>query len=138
MAETISFDFDALYVAWRSFMLANSPAKHFGSFNDQSQAEFPYSNLMVVGIPTAASDLMNIEHTVNLTVQTDNYIDSMKILDLYAMDNMCWAFFQHLGFRRMGDSVPSEVQNSNVKRITSRFTLENFTGEYLNQLSSGT
>lgn len=137
MSEIVEIDIDALYSAWRTFMLANSKAKHFGMFNDQSQAEFPYSNLMVIGMPTAAADLENTEHTVNLSVQVDNYIDSMKILDLYGMDKACWMFFQHLGFRKMGDSVPTQIQNSNVKRITSRYTIENFTGTYLNELPSG-
>ena len=133
--SVVEIDLNKLYKAWRKYMLENSDAAHFGMINDKTVAEFPYSNLAMVGRPTDASTFMNDEATVDLTVQTDNYIDNpKKILSLYEMDTACWEFFQKLGFRRMGDNAPTPVSNSNVTRLTSRFTLRNFSGEFLADL----
>ena len=134
MADVISIDLDAIYVAWRSYLLEHSGAKHFGMVNDKSVAQFPYANLMMIGRPTNVTDLENHEITVDLSFQTDCYTDSEKILTLYDMDDACWEFFQELGFRRMGDATLSVVSNSNVKRLTSRFTLRNFNGRFLKEV----
>lgn len=130
-SRVVQLDRDALYRAWRAYMLDHSVAKNFGAFNDKSVASFPYATLTIVGMPTNVTDFQNYEYTTNLTIQTDCYIDSMKILDLFGMDNACWEFFNSLGFHRTGDSVPSTVQDSNVKRITSRFAMRNFAGKFL-------
>ena len=128
----IEIDLNKLYKAWRKYMLEHSDAAHFGMINDKTVAEFPYSNMAMLGRPTDAATLTNEECTVDLTVQTDNYIDNpQKILSLHGMDDACWAFFQMLGFKRMGDSTPTPVSNSNVTRITSRFTMRNFPGYFL-------
>ena len=134
MADVISIDHNRIYRAWRQYLLDHSEARHFGVFNDKSVAEFPYCNLMMVGRPTNVTDLENHEVTVDLTYQTDSYTDSKDILALYGIDDACWEFFQELGFKRMGDSDLSEVSNSNVKRLTSRFTLRNFNGRFLKEL----
>ena len=131
MADVIAIDLDEIYRAWRAYLLEHSGAKHFGMFNDKSVANFPYANLIMVGRPTNVTDLENHEATVDLTFQTDCYIDSNKIMSLYEMDTACWEFFNELGFRRMGDATPSTISNSNVKRLTSRFTLRNFNGRFL-------
>ena len=135
MGDTVSISLNSIYSAWRTYLLANSVAKHFGMVNDHMVAEFPYANLQMIGRPTNRTDLENHEITVDLTLQTDCYVDSDKVLDLYGMDDACWQFFQSLGFRRMGDSVLSVVYNSNVKRITSRFYLRNFSGRFLKELN---
>lgn len=136
MSNVVQLDIDAVYKAWRAYMLANSEASHFGMFNDKSVAEFPYATLQLVGRPTNTTDLLNFEYTVDLTFQTDCYIDTNKISKLYAMDDACWGFFNELGFRKTGDSALSEVQNSNVKRLTSRFTLRNFAGRFLKDIAT--
>lgn len=136
MADVIKIDQDKIYTKWREYLLAHSGAKHFGVVSDKSVAQFPYSNLMMVGRPTNVTDLENHEVTVDLTYQTDSYTDSKKISILYEIDDACWEFFNELGFRRMGDSMVSEVSNSNVKRITSRFTLRNFNGRFLKNLDA--
>ena len=135
--KTVSVNLNEIYGAWRAYLLANTSARHFGMFNDKSVAEFPYAALTLVGKPTNVTDLSNYEVTVDLTLQTDCYIDSSKISDLYVMDDACWEFFNGLGFQRMGDTALSEVSNSNVKRLTSRFTLRNFAGRFLKDISNG-
>lgn len=134
MADVIAIDLNKIYKAWRAYLKEHSSANHFGMVNDKSVAEFPYANLMMIGRPTNVSDLENHEVTVDLSFQTDCYTDSSKILALYEMDDACWAFFQELGFRRMGDASLSVVSNSNVKRLTSRFTLRNFNGRFLKEI----
>lgn len=134
--NTVTVDINQIYKAWRNFLLNHSTAEHFGMFNDKSVAEFPYCALTLVGKPTNVTDLSNYEVTVDLTLQTDCYIDNSKISDLYVMDDACWEFFNELGFRRMGDSALSVVDNSNVKRITSRFTMRNFAGRFLKDISN--
>lgn len=134
MADVIAIDLDKIYKAWRAYLVEHSGAKHFGMVSDKSVAAFPYANLMMIGRPTNASDLENHEITVDLSFQTDCYTDSEKILVLYGMDDACWAFFQELGFRRMGEATLSVVSNSNVKRLTSRFTLRNFNGRFLKDI----
>lgn len=133
MADTVQLDLDAVYVAWREFMLENSEVKHFGMISDQSVADFPYATLMLIGRPTNVTDLLNNEATIDLTFQTDCYIDSTEHTTLYAMDDACWQFFNNLGFRKMGDSAFSAV-DKNVYRISSRFQLSNFNGKFLNEL----
>lgn len=136
MADVVYLDQNQIYKAWRSYLLANTQARYFGVTNDKTVAKFPYSNLMMVGRPTNVTDLENHEITVDLTYQVDNYTDSEDVIILYELDDACWAFFQELGFRRMGDSILSNVSNSNVKRVTSRFTLRNFNGRFLKDPSS--
>lgn len=136
MSNIVQLDKDALYKAWRKYLLEHTVCKNFGAFDDKSIAKFPYAVLTVVGMPTNVTDLGNYEYTVDLTVQTDVYIDSMKILDLFGMDEACSEFFNALGFRKTGDSIPSSVQNSNVKRITSRFQMRNFAGKFLVELDT--
>ena len=131
MSNIVELDRDKLYKAWRAHMLEHSVAQNFGAFDDGTVAKFPYATLTIVGMPTNVTDFQNYEYTVNLTVQTDCYIDSMKISDLFDMDTACWEFFNSLGFNRTGDSIPSKIQNSSVKRITSRFTMFNFAGKFL-------
>lgn len=138
MADIVNVDLDALYRAWRLYMKEHSNAKYFGVDNDLTKAKFPYANFQMVGRPTNTSDLENHEITVDLTIQTDCYIDKQKPTELYEMDNACWSFFQELGFRRMGNSTITDVQNMNVKRIISRFFLRNFAGRYLKELTDGT
>ena len=135
MADVIAINLDQIYRAWRSYLLSHSDARHFGMVNDKSVAEFPYANLMMLGRPTNATDLEGNECTIDLTFQTDCYVDSKNVLTLYGMDDACWEFFQELGFRRMGDSSLSVVSNSNVKRLTSRFTFRNFNGVFRVDLS---
>lgn len=138
MADIVNVDLDALYRAWRTYMLENSKAKYFGVDNDLTKAKFPYANFLMIGRPTDTSDLENHEITVDLTIQTDCYIDTQNLSDLYDMDSACWSFFQELGFRRMGNAILTDVSNVNVKRIISRFFLRNFNGRYLKELTDGT
>ena len=134
MADVVAVDIDKIYKAWRAYLIEHSVAEHFGTDSDKSVAEFPYANLMMLGRPTNVTDLENHEVTVDLTFQTDCYIDTNKVTSLYGMDTACWEFFQELGFKRMGDSTPSKVSNSNVRRISSRFTLRNFNGRFLKDI----
>ena len=136
MSNIVQLDKDALYKAWRLYMLEHSICKNFGAFDDKSVAKFPYAVLTIVGNPTNTTDLQNYEYTTDLTVQSDCYIDSMKITDLFSMDEACWEFFNMLGFRKTGDSLPTSVSNSNVKRITSRYTMRNFAGKFLIDLQT--
>ena len=134
MADVIAIDLDKIYKAWRAYLLEHSVAEHFAMISDKSLAEFPCATLMMLGRPTNVTDLENHEITVDLTFQTDCYIDTDRVTDLYEMDTACWEFFQELGFRRMGDGSPVVISNSNVKRLTSRFTLQNFAGRFLKEI----
>ena len=61
----IAIDFEKIYSAWRTYLLNNSKAKHFGVIFDPSkQAEFPYANLSLVGHPTQGGDLEGDEMSV--------------------------------------------------------------------------
>lgn len=134
MADVIAVDLNKIYTSWRTYLLEHSDAKYFGMLNDKSVAKFPYANIAMLGRPTNVTDLDNNEITVDLTFQTDCYTDGSKIMPLYVMDDACWEFFQELGFKRMGDATLSVVSNSNVKRLTSRFTLRNFNGKFLKEI----
>lgn len=136
MSRTVQLDRDALYRAWVNFLKENSVARHFSAFNDYTRAKFPFAAITIMGAPTNVTDLQNFEYTVDLTVQTDCYIDTEKIMDLYGMDDACGEFFNSLGFRKNGDSVPSSVNGTLIKRITSRYTLRNFAGKFLIDLDT--
>lgn len=132
MTDIVQLDINAVYAAWRSYLLEHSDAKHFGTVNNQTVAEFPFASLILIGRPTNFTDLVNNEHTIDLTFQTDCYSTS-SYSSLYGMDNACWQFFSNLGFQRVGDSTLIEA-DKNLYRITSRFTLQNFTGRFLNEI----
>lgn len=134
MADVVQIDLDKIYMAWKAYLEEHSKAAHFGMFNDKSVAQFPSAYIAKTGSPTNVTDLENHEATVDLTFQTDCYINDDSISDLYVMDDACWCFFNELGFRKMGDSALTVVNNSNVKRLTSRFTLRNFNGRFLKEI----
>ena len=130
----ISVDFNTIYSAWRYHLLTNSAAEHFGMLFDPSKkADFPYANLAMVGHPTRGTDLEADEMSVDLTFDTEAYINSAKYNTLFDIDNASAEFFIGLGFERVGNSQITRVSNT-VSRIMSRFTLTNFTGSFLHEL----
>lgn len=130
----IEVNFEQIYESWRAYLLENSPAEHFGViFNPSKQAEFPYANLSLVGRPTNGGDLEGDEMSVDLTFDCQSFINNNKYMTLYAIDRANAEFFLGLGFRRIGDSQITRVSNT-VTQIMSRFTLTNFTGEFLRDL----
>jgi len=132
----IEVNFEKIYQAWRTYLLANSQARHFGVIFDPSkQAEFPYANLSFVGRPTDGGDLEGDELSVDLTFDTEAYINGGKYMTLYNIDDASARFFLELGFRRVGDSQITRVSNT-VTRIMSRFTLRNYTGFFLKDIES--
>lgn len=132
----IEVDFERIYGAWRSYLLANSQAKHFGVIFDPSkQAVFPYANLTFVGRSTGGVDLEGDELSINLTFDCEAFINNNKYMVLYDIDHASAEFFLELGFRRIGDSQIIRVSNT-VTRILSRFTLTNYTGSFLYELPS--
>lgn len=134
MADTIKIDFDEIYGAWRGYLLENSKAKHFGVLFDPSKkAEFPYANLALVGHPTGGQDLEANEMSVTLTFDTEAYINNKEYGTLLNIDQASADFFIGLGFERVGTSPMTRVSNT-VSRITSRFTLDNYTGKFLHEL----
>lgn len=132
----IEIDFEKIYSAWRTYLLNNSKAKHFGVIFDPSkQAEFPYANLSLVGHPTQGGDLEGDEMSVNLTFDASAFINGNKYMTLYNIDDASAQFFFELGFQRVGDSQMTRVSNT-VTTITSRFTLRNYTGFFLKDIES--
>ena len=132
----VEFSTEDIYEAWRSYLLANSSAKYFGMVYDATrQAKFPYANFRVIGRPTAGGDLDGNEASVNLTVETEAYINNNKYTTLYDIDTASANFFNELGFRRVGDSEPLKVSDT-VTKIQSRFTLVNFCGFFLKDINN--
>ena len=131
MAETISYAFvDQIYADWVAYMKDNSDAKYFGMTADWTRvAKFPFANLQLIGKSQAESDLENNEVTARVVFQSSVFLNSEKASILYGMDDASSAFFQSIGFHRMGDSAPIRVSDS-VNAVASRFVCENFNGEY--------
>jgi len=135
MATGIEFNIDDVYSAWREYLLANSKAKYFGMvFDTKKQANFPYANFRLIGRPTNGSTLQNDESSINLTFETEAYINSNKYTMLYDIDSASANFFIELGFHRIGNSEPIKVSDT-VTKITSRFVLNNYCGYFLKDLS---
>ena len=135
MATGIEFNIDDVYSAWREYLLANSKAKYFGMvFDTKKQASFPYANFRLIGRPTGGSTLQNEESSVTLTFETEAYINSNKYSVLYDIDTASANFFLELGFRRVGNSEPIKVSDT-VTKITSRFSLSNYCGNFLKNLN---
>jgi len=135
MATGIEFNIDDVYSAWREYLLANSKAKYFGMvFDTKKQANFPYANFRLIGRPTSGSTLQNDEASINLTFETEAYINSNKYTMLYDIDSASANFFIELGFRRIGNSELIKVSDT-VTKITSRFVLNNYCGYFLRVLS---
>jgi hypothetical protein len=131
----VRIDLDALYRAWRQYLIDNSVCRNFAAFNDNSVAKFPAASLELIGTPTMETDLVNNEETINLTVKTSVAINNDKILQLQQMNDACREFFNSLGFQQFGDSLPQTI-NKNVHQISSRFVLRNFNGQFLIDLEN--
>lgn len=131
---TINLDIDAIYQAWRTYLLENSKAKYFGMVYDPSKvAKFPYANLRLVGRPKKDGDLEGNEASVTITVETEAHINTDKYLTLYNIDQASADFFAQLGFSRVGDSQILRVSDT-VTKIQSRFFMATYTGYFLNEL----
>ena len=124
---SVEVDIDRFYVAWRQYLLANSEAKYFGMVYDPTKpAKFPYANIRMISRPRVGSDLQGEESSITLTFETEAYIKSDNFLTLYNIDTASADFFIELGFARVGDSQILKVSDT-VTKITSRFTLRNYT-----------
>ena len=135
---TIHIDVDAIYRAWRTYLLANSPAKYFGMLYDPSkQSKFPYANFRMISRPKNGGDLEGDEATVSLTFETEALINTDKYLTLYDIDQASADFFASLGFSRVGDSQPIRVSDT-VTKIQSRFYMRNYGGAFLIDISNNT
>ena len=135
---TIQIDVEAIYQAWRAYLLANSKAEHFGMLYDPSkQAKFPYANFRLISHPRNGGDLEGDEATVSITVETEALINTDKYLTLYNIDNASAQFFANLGFVRVGDSQPIRVSDT-VTKIQSRFYMRHYGGAFLIDISNNT
>lgn len=136
MGKSIRIDTNAIYKAWRVYLLGKSKATHFGTvFDATKQAEFPYANLKLIGRPTNGSDLEGDEASVTLTYEAEGYINNNRYSVLYGIDDASADFFLELGFRRVGDSEIVRVSDT-VTKITSRFTMAHYCGYFLKPLGS--
>lgn len=137
MGKAMELDLDAIYGAWRSYLLEHSQAEHFGMvFDPTRQSEFPYANLRLISRPTVGGDLEGDEMSISLTFEAEAYINDNKYLTtLYGIDTASADFFLQLGFRRVGDATPIKVSNT-VTKITSRYYMNNYCGYFLKELGS--
>ena len=134
MPRTITVDLNAIYAAWRIYLIAHSKAEHFGMVYDSTQqAKFPYANLMMINRPTNGSDLGGDEASITLTFETEAYINSNKYLTLYEIDTASANFFSELGFRRIGDTQLLKVSGT-VTKVVSRFVMTHYCGSFLKEL----
>lgn len=132
MAEILTIDIDAIYSAWREYMIAHTNLRNFDMITDGAIAKFPHGNLRMIGNITNASDMENNEATWNLTLQTDFSINSKKLSELYKMDSVSRQFFIEHGFRKMGESVP-QMQNK-VTQLTSRYNMTHYNGVFIQDI----
>lgn len=132
MAEILTIDIDAIYRAWREYLIAHTKLRSFGMITDGAIAKFPYGNLRMIGNLTNASDMENNEATWNLSFQTDFFINTTKLSEIYEMDSVSRQFFVGHGFRKMGESVP-QMQNK-VTQLTSRYNMTHYNGVFIQDI----
>lgn len=132
MAEILTIDIDAIYKAWREHLIAHTKLRNFGMITDGAIAKFPYGNLRMIGNLTNASDMENNEATWNLSFQTDFFINTTKLSEIYEMDSVSRRFFAEHGFRKMGESVP-QMQNK-VTQLTSRYNMPHYNGIFIQDI----
>lgn len=136
MGKAFWYDVDEIYAAWSAYLRANSKAKYFGMVYDPTKvAKFPYANFSLISKPTSQSTLQNDESSVNITIETEAYINNTAYMTLYNIDDASANFFIELGFRRVGESQPVKASDT-VTKLTSRFYLPNYTGYYLKELET--
>lgn len=136
MPKSLEIDLEKIYSAWRTYLLANSNAKHFGMlFDPTKQAKFPYANLRMMSRSRDGSDFENDEMSIALTFETEAYINNAELMTLYNIDTVSADFFIELGFRRIGDSAVIRVSDT-VTKITSRFYLPHFCGYFLKEIEN--
>ena len=136
MTGIIEVDVNGIYKYWREYLLAHSGAKYFGTIFDPTKvAKFPYANLRLLSRPQDGGDLEGDESSIDLTYETECYINDSKFMSLYDMDTASAQYFHQLGFRRIGDSQIIKVSGT-VTKITSRFYFRNYCGSFLNEPGS--
>lgn len=132
MAEILTIDIDAIYRAWREYLIAHTKLRSFGMITDGAIAKFPYGNLRMIGNLTNASDMENNEATWNLSFQTDFFINTTKLSEIYEMDSVSRQFFVEHGFRKMGESVPQMLNK--VTQLTSRYNMTHYNGVFIQDI----
>lgn len=134
--STVEVDYNLIYRNWRVYLLGHCTARHFGTVYDPTRmGEFPYANLRLISRATQGGDLQGDESSVSLMYEAEGYINNDKLMDLYGIDDANAQFFLNLGFVRTGDSQIIRVSNT-VKKISSRFLLNNFCGTFLNEFGT--
>ena len=136
MGKSIEVDLDRIYKAWRVYLIGKTEARYFGMIFDVTrQAKFPYANFRMLGRSTNGSDLQGDESSIQLTFETEGYINDNKYLTLYDIDTASTDFFFELGFKKIGDSPLIKVSDT-VTKISSRFLLQNYCGYFLKEIGS--
>lgn len=92
-----------------------------------------YARIFMMGNPTTSSDLAGDECGTTASFQTDSFATGQKALtEAYNIDGKSHEAMVGMGFRRTYGPEEMENIDSNIKRITSRYSRV-YTGQLLGE-----
>lgn len=121
--ETVPYMVDTIYSVW-SGAVKTKVGKNLSMENSEIVNKLPYASCYFMGFPTSASDLEGDECAVTPTVQIDVYANGQKgVTEVYEIDEVSHRAMVGMGFRRtFGPELIKNLQNNNIKRLTSRYS----------------
>lgn len=92
-----------------------------------------YARIFLMGNPTSSADLQGNENATNLSFQVDSFASGVGALSkAYEIDSASHAAMFNMGFHRTYGASEIENIDSNIKRVTSRYS-RIYTGQLLGE-----
>ena len=120
----------SLWSAWKAPMVELLGEKNVSNDISSTVAKTPYARMTVMGNPTADSNLDGDECATTLNVQCETFTSGQKAMSkAYDIDAVSHATMIGLGFQRTFGPELVENEETNIKRIISRYSRV-FTGYF--------
>lgn len=131
MSEALDNPRLALWNAWKDPMGELLGPNNVSMDMSSTVAKTPYARITIMGNPVYDSDLENNECATNLSVQCESFTSGQKAMSkVYDIDAASHAVMVSLGFRRNFGPELIENEDTNIKRVVSRYSMV-YAGSFL-------
>ena len=131
MSEALESPRLALWNAWKGPMGELLGPNNVSMDMSSTVAKTPYARITIMGNPVYDSDLENNECATNLSVQCESFTSGQKAMSkVYDIDAASHAVMVGLGFRRNFGPELIENEDTNIKRVVSRYSMV-YAGSFL-------
>lgn len=113
----------ALWNAWKVPMIALLGESHVSMDAATTAASTPYARITLMGNPMLTTDLEGNECATTLSAQCESFASGQKALSkAYEIDATSHATMINLGFQRTFGPELIENEDTNIKRVVSRYS----------------